>query len=60
MTWLSPGNVNVDAPTRLPFVIASTCCATTESTGSSMRLNSSKQPHKPAWHNPLKILAMSV
>ena len=29
-------------------------------TGSSMRLNSSKQPHKPPWTEPLKILAMSV
>ncbi len=30
------------------------CCATTDSTGSSMRLNSSKQPHNPPWHRPLK------
>lgn len=39
---------------------AQTCCATTESTGRRIRLNSSKQPHSPPWQSPLKILAQSV
>lgn len=40
--------------------VAQTCWATTESTGRRIRLNSSKQPHSPPWHSPLKILAQSV
>ncbi len=44
--------VGYTSPTR-------TCCATTDSTDTSMRLNSSKQPQMPARHRPLKILARS-
>lgn len=33
--------------------ITATCWAATDSTGSSMRLNSSKQPHVPDCANPI-------
>ena len=56
----SPGKVNDLAFDFLAFCTASTCCATTDSTSSSMRLNSSKQPHAPLCARPLKILAQSV
>ena len=56
----SPGTWKYSTLAFLALVMASTCCATTESTGSVMRLNSSKQPQRPPWQRPLKILAQSV
>eukprot|EP00976_Prorocentrum_cordatum_P063715 1177194-Prorocentrum_minimum.AAC.6 len=40
--------------------IGPTCCATTESTSSSMRLNSSKHAHAPQLASPLKNLPMAT
>ena len=37
-----------------------TCCATTESTSRSMRLNSSKQPQQPLCASPLKMRGRAV
>ena len=55
-----PSKLNFCTLARLAFWIVSTCCATTESTSSSMRLNSSKQAQAPAAARPLNILAMAM
>eukprot|EP00968_Pinguiococcus_pyrenoidosus_P001289 scaffold57_cov254-Pinguiococcus_pyrenoidosus.AAC.42 len=59
-SFVSPGKQNVLLFARLAFWTASTCCATTDRTGSKIRLNSSKQPQRPAWDRPVKIFAQSV
>lgn len=56
----SSGNINSVWPDFFADVIDSTYIATTDNTSKSILLNSSKQPHRPDWHNPLNIFAMSV
>ena len=48
-------NVNDFLSSRIDASTEPTCCATTESTSRSMRLNSSKQPQQPDCASPLKI-----
>ena len=40
---------------RIADKIVENCVATTDKTSIGIRLNSSKQPHAPVWHRPLKI-----
>lgn len=53
---MSPSvNWNVFFFSRLLARTTATCWAATDSTGSSMRLNSSKQPHEPDWAKPVEF-----
>jgi len=60
MFTTSSGNINYVKWAFLAAVIDSTCIATTDNTSRSIRLNSSKQPHKPDYTSPLNILAISL
>ena len=51
MKWLTPS--------RMASQIDMICCATTDSTSMSMRLNSSKHAHAPELARPLKNLPIA-
>ena len=55
-----PSNMNLLTPWLMATWMLWICWAITESTSSSMRLNSSKQAHAPAWAKPLKNLPMAL
>ena len=56
MLTTSPSvNMNSDFLSFLHINTTYICCAATDNTGSSIRLNSSKQPHEPDWARPLYI-----
>ena len=52
-------NTNLATRPRLAFWIVKICCAMTDNTSSSMRLNSSKHAHAPDDARPLKNLAIA-
>ena len=54
-----PSNSNHSLCWMIALVIVRICCAITESTSMSMRLNSSKHAHAPAVERPLKNLAIA-
>ena len=54
-----PSNTKRREPSRLAFWMVRICCAITDSTSSSMRLNSSKQDQEPDAARPLKNFAMA-
>lgn len=47
-----PSKTNLFSLLKMANWMESICCATTESTSNSMRLNSSKQAHAPDWAKP--------
>lgn len=49
-----PSNINLGAWASLAAFIVMICCATTDKTSTSIRLNSSKQHQLPDWANPEK------
>mmetsp|Transcript_26031 Transcript_26031/g.76312 ORF Transcript_26031/g.76312 Transcript_26031/m.76312 type:complete len:257 (+) Transcript_26031:2191-2961(+) len=51
----SPSRSTTDRSARRPNWTALSCCATTESTSTLMRLNSSRHPHAPAAAMPRKM-----
>ena len=51
-----PSNTNVVNFAEMALWMSSTCCATTDNTSRSMRLNSSKHAHAPDDASPLKNL----
>ena len=55
-----PSKFMISSPAFMEFWMVRSCCATTESTSMSMRLNSSKHPHAPHWLKPAKNLPMNL
>ena len=56
----TPSNTNVLTRAATALWMHSTCCATTDRTSSSMRLNSSKHAHAPDAARPLKNLPIAL
>jgi hypothetical protein len=54
-----PSKMKRCTPAAMARWMVRICCATTESTSRSMRLNSSKHAHAPAAATPLKNLAIA-
>ena len=55
-----PSKSNSSSSIAMAFWMESICCAITESTSMSIRLNSSKHAHAPAVHSPLKNLPIAL
>ena len=47
---------HLDTPLSFAVLMECSCCAMTDNTSTSMRLNSSKQNHEPDWAKPEKNL----